>query len=176
MFTTVLSCLSVSHRLCEPFSLSSYFLHNNKNVTCSCVPDGFYFALWLLSTERSAKTYEKWSFLGFFSRCSLLPPGPGVDHTVSYKNHESLSYSWVPNCFSSLFGIKIDREECSNLRRRINSNFYSRLGLFPRAFGKVKESLILKLHEMIRISHVVACPIVFISFCDRDRQWECWNL
>ena len=132
--------------------------------------------LWLLSTERSAKTYEKWSFLGFFSRCSLLPPGPGVDHTVSYKNHESLFYSWVPNCFSFLFEIKIGREECSNLRRRINSNFYSRLGLFPRAFGKVKESLILKLHEMIRISHAVACSIVFISFCDRDRQWECWNL
>ena len=33
MFTTVLNYLSVSHRLCEHFSLSSYFLHNRYALT-----------------------------------------------------------------------------------------------------------------------------------------------
>ena len=28
--------------------------------------------------------------------------GPGADHTIFYRNKESLFYSWVPNCFSFL--------------------------------------------------------------------------
>ena len=37
-------------------------------------------------------------------------------------------------------------------------------------FGQVKEKFMLKLHEMIRVLHVVACPIIFILFDDPDWQ------
>ena len=36
--------------------------------------------------------------------------------------------------------------------------------LFPKIFGQVKARLILGLHKIIRVSHVVACSIVFILF------------
>ena len=32
-------------------------------------------------------------------------------------------------------------------------------------FGKVKEWLMLELHEMIKVSHILACTIVFILLC-----------
>ena len=40
----------------------------------------------------------------------------------------------------------------------------------PKIFRQVKERSILKSHETIRVSHAVACPIVFILFCVRDWQ------
>ena len=47
---------------------------------------------------------------------------------------------------------------------------FSRFGLFPQVFRQVKEWPKLKSHEMIRVSHAVACPIVFILFSVRDCQ------
>ena len=50
-------------------------------------------------------------------------------------------------------------------------SFYSivsRLAPFYRVFAQVKEWLILELHEMIRARHVVAYPIVYILFYDRE--------
>ena len=40
----------------------------------------------------------------------------------------------------------------------------------------MKEWLILELHETIRVSHVVAGPIVFILFYDRDGQGGVFNV
>ena len=37
-------------------------------------------------------------------------------------------------------------------------------------FGKVKEWLIIELNKIIRVSHLVACPIVFLLFFERGRQ------
>ena len=76
------------------------------------MPEEFYLALRSRSARRSAKTYEKWSFLGVFS-C---------------LNH------------------------------------------FPQFSGQVKEWFLLKLNEMIRISHVVECPIVFVLLCNLGWQ------
>ena len=42
--------------------------------------------------------------------------------------------------------------------------------LFPKVFWQVKKWLILKLHEMIRVLQVVACPITFILLCDLFRS------
>ena len=44
------------------------------------------------------------------------------------------------------------------------------MGYFPQDFGQVNEGLILKLHEMIRVLHIVACPFIFILFDDPDWQ------
>ena len=44
--------------------------------------------------------------------------------------------------------------------------FFSYLNPNPQFFVKVKEKFLLKLHEMIRMSHVIECPIVFIFLCN----------
>ena len=41
-------------------------------------------------------------------------------------------------------------------------------GLFSQVFGQVNEWPISKLHEIIRVLHLVACPILFIFFNDPD--------
>ena len=46
----------------------------------------------------------------------------------------------------------------------------SRLGSFPQVFGQVKEWSILKLNEIITVLDLVACPIIFVLFSDRDWQ------
>ena len=43
-------------------------------------------------------------------------------------------------------------------------SIFSHLGSFPQVFGEVKEWLMLELHKIIRVSHEVACPIVFFFF------------
>ena len=42
--------------------------------------------------------------------------------------------------------------------------------IFSQVFGQVKKWPILKFHEMIRVLHVVALPIIFILFGDQDWQ------
>ena len=51
-----------------------------------------------------------------------------------------------------------------------NASFFSafsRLGSFSQVFGKVKEWLILELHEIIRVPHLVSCLAGFNFLCDR---------
>ena len=69
------------------------------------------------------------------------------------------------------FVVKVSREEYTNF------SAFRRLGLLPQVFRQVKEHLILQLHEMIRVLHEVACPIVFFFFfmIDIGRE-ECSNL
>ena len=50
------------------------------------------------------------------------------------------------------------------------SSVFSALGHFSQVFGKVKEWLILELHEMIRVLHAVACPMGFNLLYDRAQQ------
>ena len=49
-------------------------------------------------------------------------------------------------------------------------SIFSRLDLFLHVFGQMKEWLILHLYQMTRVPYVVACPIVFILF--HDRNWQ----
>ena len=46
----------------------------------------------------------------------------------------------------------------------------TRFSLLPQVFGQVSGQPILKLHEIIRMLHAVACPIAFILFDDRNWQ------
>ena len=55
-------------------------------------------------------------------------------------------------------------------------NVFTSFDPFPQIFKQVNEWSILKLHEMIRVLHLVASPIVFILFDSRDWQGECSNL
>ena len=47
-------------------------------------------------------------------------------------------------------------------------NIFISFGLFPGVFGQVNEWPLSKLHEMIRVLLLVACPILFIFFDDPD--------
>ena len=77
-----------------------------KNGACCCVCDCFHFALWSRLARTIAKIFQKWWFLGIFSR----------------------------------------------------------LGYFAPVFGQVEEWFILELLKMIKTRHVVAYPMVFLSF------------
>ena len=48
--------------------------------------------------------------------------------------------------------------------------YFLLLGPFFQVFLEVKKFLILELHEMIRVSHVVAWSIIFILLCDLSRH------
>ena len=41
--------------------------------------------------------------------------------------------------------------------------------LFPKFLGRLRSGL-LELHKIIRLSHVVTCPVVFILFYERSYQ------
>ena len=71
------------------------------------------------------------------------------------------------------FNLNCCRGQQGGVLKRMNylyKNVYnvcsisSGLGLFPQVFEQVKEWRILKLHEMILVSHVVAFSIVFFIF------------
>ena len=47
--------------------------------------------------------------------------------------------------------------------------------IFLEDFGQIKEWLILELYEMIKVSHLFACPIVFIFLANLVGIWECSN-
>ena len=51
--------------------------------------------------------------------------------------------------------------------------YFLLLGPFPQVFEEVKEKLMLELPKVIRMSHVVSCPIVFMSEVGRE---ECSKL
>ena len=72
-----------------------------------------------------------------------------------------------------LFGfmIEIGREECSNLGHFL---LFSAVwvGPFPQVSGQVMEWPMLELHKIIRMLHVVSCPIVFLLFYERGWQEE----
>ena len=65
--------------------------------------------------------------------------------------------------FSLLCGLG---RQAGVLRFIKNAHFLIFLGVWVLfLFGQVKEWLILELHEMIKVSHILACPIVFILPC-----------
>ena len=56
-------------------------------------------------------------------------------------------------------------------------SIFRRLGPFSQVFARVKEWNILKQFEIIRVSHLVACPMFFNLLCHLTRQTRaCSNL
>ena len=47
-------------------------------------------------------------------------------------------------------------------------SIFSRLGSFRQIFGQVKKWLTLELCEMIKVPHIVACPMVFLFWRIED--------
>ena len=49
-------------------------------------------------------------------------------------------------------------------------SIFSRLAPYPQVFGKVNECLIVGLREIIRVPHVVTCPMCSNLLCDQGQQ------
>ena len=105
-----------------------------------------------------------------WSASSRFSVGAGADQFVIYENNDSMFYSCVSDGFyfalgsTSAWGIVQTYGNCSIL------SIFSHLGLFSNFLGRSKRGLRLDLHEMTRVSHAVACSIVFILLCDLGRH------
>ena len=53
---------------------------------------------------------------------------------------------------------------------------FRRLGSFTQDFGQFKKSLMLELHTVIKVSHAVARPIVFIFFYEGSWQGRLYKI
>ena len=95
---------------------------NYKNMTCNCIPNGFYFTLWSRSSGSSAKTYERWYFLRACGRLGLIPQVFGwIKKWHILGLHEMIRVLHAVACqivFIS-FMIEVGRKECSKLWRII---------------------------------------------------------
>ena len=81
------------------------------------------------------------------------------------KQHEIIRVSHLVACpmfFNLLCHHSRQTRACSNYVRSLILSIFRRLGRFPDVFEQVKEWLIIELQKIIRLSHIVACPIVFL--------------
>ena len=83
---------------------------------------------------------------------------------------KSVKFSCVSNCFYFALRSRSPWTSAQTYEKCSELSIFSRLSPFLRLFGIVKEWIITELHEMLRISHVVACPIDFILLWDQSRQ------
>ena len=85
-------------------------------------------------------------------------------------NDKSATCNCLSNCFYLIFWSRLGGSSAQSYEKWSFFSAFTRLGLLPQVFGQVNECPILKLHDMIIVLHVVACPIIFILFDDRGWQ------
>ena len=138
----------------------------------SFVLNTFRSLLWLKPSVKSAQSPEKWQILIFFCRLCPFPQvsGPIKDwlilelheeirvlHVFLYLVYFAL-WSWSASMCVQTY------EKCWAV-----SNF-SCLSPAFLLLEPLKEWLIRKLHEMIKVSHIFTCPIIFIMLCAYLRE------
>ena len=87
--------------------------------------------------------------------------------------HETISVQHVVACPIVFISFYDRGRQRGALKLMKNDHFFSicrRLGHFPQVFGQAKEWVILKLHEMIRVLHVVAWPMDYNLLYDQGQQ------
>ena len=76
-----------------------------------------------------------------------------------------------PIGFNICFVINVSKvRRASTYKKCLFSGIFNRLGHFRQVFGHVKERLKLELRGMIRVPHLVACPMNFNLLSDRGEQ------
>ena len=71
------------------------------------------------------------------------------------------------------FNLLYDRDQQGGMLKPTKVDRFSvflAVRILFSSFGQVKGWDILEMHEMIRISYLVACPLAFNLFCDRGQQ------
>ena len=156
-------------RLRSAFTIS----WNDKNATCSCLPNCFSFVLWVRLAGRSVQSYEKWSFFSVFSRLGhFTQVFRQLKEWLILELHKTIRVSHAVACPIVLI-LFYDRDlQGGRSAQRYDKwsffSIFSSLGHFPQVFGQVKEWLTLELQKVIVVSHVVACLIVFLYY---QRGW-----
>ena len=95
--------------------------------------------------------------------------------TQNAKNTYNLSFFLSLSTCPCLVGCQektkiIRQATIKELQKMLNFKYFSSFGPFLQNFGQFMEWRMLELHERIRMWHVIACPIVLILLCCRDRQ------
>ena len=80
---------------------------------------------------------------------------------ITFHNMMSFTCSCMPNCFYFALWSRLARRSIQSSKEWSFFRSFSCLLLFPKFKGQVKEDLLFILHEMVRVSHAVACPMGF---------------
>ena len=80
------------------------------------------------------------------------------------QNDTSVTYSCVLNCFYFVLWATLSGRSVQSYEKWSIFSVFNRLGAFPHVFGQLKGLLMLELHKIIKVSYVVACPVVFIFY------------
>ena len=145
-------------------------VQNDSSATCSCVPNCIYFVLWSGLVRSSVQIYEKSSFSSIFSRLgSFSQAFEKVKEWIMFKLHRMIRVVYAVACRIVFFlWSGLVERKVQSYKKWLFFNTFISLGLFPQVFGQVNGWPILKLHEVIRVVDLVACPIIFILFDDPD--------
>ena len=134
------------------------------NYTSTFVCNGFSLALWSRLTGWSAKTYEKWSFLGIFSRLSSFPQVFGqVKEWFILELLEMMKAPHVVACsiiFMFLWS-RLKGRSAQTYKKWSFFSIFSCLDPFSQGFDQVKKYLMLEIQKIIRLSPAVASLICF---------------
>ena len=87
-----------------------------------------------------------------------------------YQNDESMFYSCVSNEFYFALRACSTWRSAQTYEKFTIFKYVSGLNHFTKVLGEIKKCLIFEFHEMITVSHLVACPIVFALLC--DLRWQ----
>ena len=79
-------------------------------------------------------------------------------------NDENVAYSCMSNCFSFVLWARLAERSVQSYEKWSFFSVFSYLATFLQVFGHVKGWLMIQLHKIIRASHAVGCPIVFLLF------------
>ena len=122
---------------------------------------------------RLAITVQKMKFFikDFFSKCDRIRSVLRIEsHLLKRSLMENFIFcAWILKQLMIKTVTVIDDNN-------VNVIYKSNKSLFAQGFKQVKEWLMLELHEMIKVLHVVACPIVFILFYKRGWQGGVFNV
>ena len=137
-------------------------------------PIFFSFVLWARIGGKSVQSYEKWSIFSFFSCLGSFPQVlRNVKEWLKLEFHETITVPHIAPCaivFILLYDGDLAGRSTQTYEKWSFFSVFSCLGPFPQIFAQFKGWLKLKLHKIIKDSHVVACPIVFVLFYGRDFQ------
>ena len=142
-----------------------YFLYELLSIQSLYRP---YSLLWIRLTGMSVQSYEEWSF---FSVVSPLGPFPKVFRQVRewliLESHKMIRVPHEVACpIYFILCLRWARRSVQICGKWSLFSISSRLGTILHLFGKVKERLILELHEMITVSYAVAVALDLNLLCD----------
>ena len=85
-------------------------------------------------------------------------------------NYKSATCSCVPNNFHFVLSQMWAGRSVQSYEKRSLFQQFQPFGSFFPVFRQLKEQLILKVYETIRVAHAITCPMDFNLLCDRSQQ------